>query len=173
MTIKALILGTALLAATSAQAALTLNTNGGSGSVTGTQTDFVLTGSDDGSGNPNLTTFADVALAHSLVSGSYTYQSFDADGPFYDPAGYIAGSLVQLSNSGGPAIQTGTFSFEIVSGQTYGFYVNSSDSVFGAGQLTVNGLTIDAIPEPATWGLMIVGFGLVGVAARRRSAVTA
>ncbi len=29
------------------------------------------------------------------------------------------------------------------------------------------------VPEPATWGLMIVGFGLVGIAARRRKVVFA
>jgi hypothetical protein len=29
------------------------------------------------------------------------------------------------------------------------------------------------VPEPATWGLMILGFGAIGVAARRRRAVTA
>ena len=31
--------------------------------------------------------------------------------------------------------------------------------------------TADAVPEPAAWTLMIVGFGLVGVAARRRTSV--
>lgn len=29
------------------------------------------------------------------------------------------------------------------------------------------------VPEPQTWALMIVGFGLVGVAARRRKAIVA
>lgn len=32
---------------------------------------------------------------------------------------------------------------------------------------------IDGVPEPASWALMIVGFGLVGVAARRRSIAVA
>ena len=44
----------------------------------------------------------------------------------------------------------------------------------GAGSLV--GLTAAAVPEPATWALLITGFGLVGVAARRRrtgAAVTA
>ncbi|WP_375420282.1 PEPxxWA-CTERM sorting domain-containing protein [uncultured Sphingomonas sp.] len=30
---------------------------------------------------------------------------------------------------------------------------------------------VQAVPEPATWALMLVGFGLVGAAMRRRSAV--
>jgi len=34
-------------------------------------------------------------------------------------------------------------------------------------------LDIPPIPEPATWAMMIAGFGLVGAAARRRSAVAA
>jgi len=36
----------------------------------------------------------------------------------------------------------------------------------------VSGLTA-TVPEPATWGLMIVGFGMVGVAARRRNRAVA
>jgi hypothetical protein len=32
---------------------------------------------------------------------------------------------------------------------------------------------VTAIPEPATWAMLIVGFGLVGFAARRRTAVAA
>lgn len=31
--------------------------------------------------------------------------------------------------------------------------------------------TVNAVPEPSVWGLMIVGFGLVGVQARRRNGI--
>lgn len=33
--------------------------------------------------------------------------------------------------------------------------------------------SLTAVPEPAAWGLMVIGFGLVGAAARRRPAVVA
>ncbi|WP_188764074.1 PEPxxWA-CTERM sorting domain-containing protein, partial [Sandarakinorhabdus glacialis] len=33
------------------------------------------------------------------------------------------------------------------------------------------GDAVGGVPEPATWGMMIVGFGLVGAAARRRKAL--
>ena len=36
------------------------------------------------------------------------------------------------------------------------------------GQVTLGGDAAGAVPEPATWGLMIAGFGLVGGAMRRR-----
>lgn len=44
---------------------------------------------------------------------------------------------------------------------------------YGAGTFSVG--SIGGVPEPTTWGLMIVGFGLVGVGgrARRRNVVTA
>lgn len=54
------------------------------------------------------------------------------------------------------------------------------DVTFGAGVITNIGslatFTLEyesVIPEPATWGLMILGFGMVGVAARRRKASVA
>ncbi len=37
----------------------------------------------------------------------------------------------------------------------------------------VSELTFGAVPEPATWSLMIVGFGAVGATMRRRQTVTA
>ncbi len=55
-----------------------------------------------------------------------------------------------------------------------------ADVLFGAGTIVNAGSTAlftleyeSVIPEPATWALMIVGFGMVGVAARRRKAAVA
>ena len=43
------------------------------------------------------------------------------------------------------------------------------DGVFNSGSLTFTYTTLaGGVPEPATWGLMILGFGAVGVAMRRR-----
>ena len=42
--------------------------------------------------------------------------------------------------------------------------------------VTINYTPVDvaaAVPEPTTWAMMIMGFGLVGSAMRRRNAVLA
>jgi len=74
---------------------------------------------------------------------------------------------------------SGNFSVALLSGQTYtmAFFnfgnINSAGDGFdltGSASATVD-WTISygpAIPEPATWAMMIGGFGLVGAAARRR-----
>ena len=50
------------------------------------------------------------------------------------------------------------------------------DVVYGGGRgqgYLIQSLTADAVPEPATWAMLITGFGLVGAAARRRRAIAA
>jgi hypothetical protein len=63
-------------------------------------------------------------------------------------------------------------------GEAYAFIDFSSSTAFDKVQLTQGGgggfeldnatLGVGAVPEPATWGMMLVGFGLVGAIARRR-----
>jgi hypothetical protein len=68
---------------------------------------------------------------------------------------------------------TSGFSFDrvLAGGSTVDFVVGpNGDYFFDSTNLTAN---IAAVPEPATWGLMLVGFGMVGTAARRRRPVAA
>lgn len=48
-------------------------------------------------------------------------------------------------------------------------------NVLGAagGNVGLSNISFNAVPEPSTWALLIVGFGMVGVAARRRKSVVA
>ena len=77
---------------------------------------------------------------------------------------------VQIGSGGGYALTTAF-------GASSGFVAGINTLTFvalnsGAGPTGVNvelSGTAMAVPEPAVWGLMVTGFGLVGFAARRRS----
>ena len=50
-------------------------------------------------------------------------------------------------------------------GPTYGLGVTDGRSVL---DYVDSGVSLSAVPEPATWALMIAGFGMVGAVTRRR-----
>ena len=71
------------------------------------------------------------------------------------------------SNADISITQSGTFAFGISSAVTgNGWGANEYWAGF-------NDITTGAVPEPASWAMMIAGFGLVGAAARRRRTVIA
>jgi hypothetical protein len=156
-----------LAAASPAAAVFTLNNDlGGDGFVVvKSPTVFTLFSANDGTDN-NVTTFGEIAAATTTITGKFRYATADVDGSTFDPAGYfINGIFTQLSvdSIARPATQIGTFSFTVNAGDSYGFYVSTTDGALGRGALTVG-----AVPEPASWAMLIAGFGLVGAAARRR-----
>jgi hypothetical protein len=63
----------------------------------------------------------------------------------------------------------GRFGFQAINGQTIAsvsFTVNG-DGIQEVRQIRV-GPAVAAVPEPATWAMMLGGFGLIGAASRRR-----
>jgi hypothetical protein len=79
------------------------------------------------------------------VSGTFSfnwdYYTNDADGPFYDPAYYINGVAVQLTDNAGPFSQTGTITFFANAGDVIGFGINSFDSGAGEAHLLITNFT--------------------------------
>ena len=76
---------------------------------------------------------------------------------------FLQGGQTQLSSLGtisfaGGSVSNLTLNCDSCSGFTYHQF---GDTTF----------TLSAVPEPASWALMIAGFGMVGVAVRRRSSV--
>ena len=170
-------IATALAASAPANAAFSLvNTNGGDGYVVGTNTNFDLFGSDDGTPD-NYTAFLDTAAIAQTYKATFTYTTNDCCGSLFDPAGLFLGShtnsLYQLSplTSAPGASVTGTVRFRVGAGENYGFYVYTAESVLGRGDIAVN-LATD-VPEPATWMLLLTGFAIAGVGLRRRTAALA
>ncbi|TRW16979.1 PEPxxWA-CTERM sorting domain-containing protein [Glacieibacterium frigidum] len=103
-------------------------------------------------GSPTITAI-DITLDNSGIGGVFAPAAILIDGvvtPFTAPAFVGTVSFTGLSLSGG----THTIEFQ-QSPSSWAFI--SEVSFFGT-----------AVPEPATWGLMIVGFGIVGATARRR-----
>jgi len=145
-----------------AQAAVFLFEQGGytdgataSGQFTGMDLDF------DGAINSLMGEVTDfkVTFSGNSVVNAFTLTTADLIGLYYSPA-----------------------KFQILTASSPQFLLNSDNgpcaplcsAIIAASGIdfTVQVPSISAVPEPATWALMILGFGLVGAAMRRRRTLT-
>ena len=98
-----------------------------------------------------------------FTNGAATYSTSSFNGFQFDFTGF-RGSLSDLRVS-----NTSTF-------RPVGFSVVGNSVRINLSGLTVRAddvLQLAAVPEPATWGMMILGFGAMGFAMRRRAKVRA
>ena len=67
------------------------------------------------------------------------------------------------------------FRFDLGQGYQYGFADTAGTNLYGFRFETTPGVALPfgAVPEPATWALMLGGFALTGASLRRRTAVAA
>jgi hypothetical protein len=70
------------------------------------------------------------------------------------------------TNSDGTAVQKISLTNAMVNTWMIGASMNGPDSLHDAFKLAQ--VTVTAVPEPTTWAMMLVGFGMVGAAARYR-----
>ncbi len=108
--------------------------------------------------------------------GSFTSASFSGRFAADDSVTSITLNGNTISGSGGG------FTFWTPFSTLTGFQVGANTLTFnvlnsGGGpsglRVEVIESNVTSVPEPASWALLIVGFGMVGVAARRRKAVVA
>lgn len=159
MTASAVFL-TATMSGAASAATLLFNFVGPSGTATfqllsNPTPDFSQTfiGSDQFSFNNVSGTYGGVAgTASSISFGNGIFSSFSLVAPNLGFTQF--GSPVLFSGPpGSPTFSTGTFTL--------------INPFFGNGTLTISEATA-AVPEPATWAMMLLGFGAMGVTMRRR-----
>ncbi len=156
--------------------------------------DFVYQVRHDGAGslgsNNNISGFTVAAFNGFLVDALRDGSNHDGAGPFTTPLNNIQGSgfttLARRTADGHVltadfrGLPNGDGSVnDLVQGETSTSYVfrtnarNFQVGTFGViDGSTLSGLTFaptGAVPEPATWAMMLGGFGLLGAAARRSS----
>jgi len=103
------------------------------------------------------------------------YQSFGAWGV---SSGTDYSNIIGISSSTGVAQnspwQHYGLSFVAASAGTFQIQFGNRNSFDNIGPLLDNvQLSVGAVPEPATWAMMIMGFGLAGAVLRRRNALAA
>jgi hypothetical protein len=120
-------------------------------------------------------------LGSSIVAGPFVYQFLFDFTLNARPCAYASTvPCADLVTFATPGVQTKTFS---IGGERLTLYIdgfrNASGGVvtsFIGDEFTESSATlvgrfgVSAIPEPTTWALMILGFGAIGAAARRRRA---
>jgi hypothetical protein len=107
-----------------------VDTSGAPGSI-------LLVGGDNNSFGAGNTDYTITVACGGDISFDWTYQSFDRDGPAFDPAGYIVNAgVTQLSNNGGPSIQSGTTTVTVSDGDTFGYRIHTVDNILGRGAFT-------------------------------------
>jgi hypothetical protein len=88
----------------------------------------------------------------------------------YNIGGQTGTTNLTAANFAGLRTFTGSFVASATTSTASFFNTTGPDSV----DASVDNVSVVAsVPEPATWGMMIVGFGMVGVATRRRKAAVA
>lgn len=142
---------------------------GGSGSITSST--MTIYGSDSGCGIGCLpsshTSFTAVAAYAATISFNWSFENYDSWGSGFDYPFYITVNGNTYYAQSGPTSQSGTISFNVNAGDTFGFGVYSADQIFGGGVLTISNFKSTAqVPEPAT--LFLMGTGLVGAAGSLR-----
>src|SRR5271165_2237166 len=140
-----------------------VNTNA-DGVVMAKSQGLVLTGGNNGSGNPGTTDYLAVALNSGTVNFGWSYASLDM--PTFDFAGYLLNSTFSpLADTDG---MSGVGAFTVSAGESFGFRVGTADNTGEPGILTVTSASTSAVPEPATAAMMLVVLGLVSLKRSRR-----
>jgi hypothetical protein len=132
----------------------------------------------DNVATPNVDNLGSFSLTGSPFT--YTGETFQLRVTFTAPPGTIPATWVETALLTGAvtSVSNGALFIDFDNGPThftfdggsFDLFINDVDLTPG-GSIALSGRTVGqiaAIPEPATWAMMLIGFGAVGVAMRRR-----
>ncbi len=148
---------------------------------TATQGGFdLLTNTIAGTGAGTYTLTVDYSCATAGGCGAYigvypggatSTTPGSSDGWLATDTQYAFGTPFTLVSVDGTTFTRNSFTFTVTTGDAFALKVEDFNGVAGDAYFRNLTLANGAVPEPAAWGMMIVGFGLIGVAGRRRAAI--
>jgi len=170
-------------AATPASAATLLEINTPTGATaSGTDIDFAFDaaagagsfdvvldafGSVDGVGSRFKDTFSIALNGAEIFSGSFRLGGGGHDRIFLAPTGSSVTPFNRGNRHGGTLSISSPVDFLAgTNNLSFSFAATGHDEFFGVNSLAVNGAP--AVPEPGTWAMMLIGFGALGFAMRRK-----
>jgi hypothetical protein len=85
------------------------------------------------------------------------------DEPFFDPFdSLLNGNFTQLTNNGGGSPQNGTYMFNVLAGDIFGFRVATVDNIGGRATATISNFKAPTpVPEP-TSVISLLALGALG-----------
>ena len=128
---------------------------------------------DEALNSDSIIRFTSPTAGQYAVSGSFNRldASGNGNGTINSIYSDAIGPVSLFSTNAGTRTSSFNLTFNLAAGQSIYFAVNNA----GNFQYDSTGLsgTIAAVPESATWGMMILGFGVMGAAMRRRRTTVA
>jgi hypothetical protein len=95
------------------------------------------------------------------ISFNYSYLTNDSSGPQYDIFGALVdGTMVPLSDPGGPLGQIGNRSFSF--NNSFGWFMNCTDCVGGNAMVTIDSVSLTTVAEPGSLALALAACVLLG-----------
>lgn len=136
--------------------------NGGTIDFSGAPASVTLVSNNSGTPNANQDLYF-TAFENATITFDWQFTTVDTAtattaGAQWDPFGYLhEGSFVRLTDNGGPNLQSGSVSFDVLVGEVFGFRANTVDGLAGAATIVIDnfvalGPAAAVVPlPPAIW----------------------
>lgn len=123
---------------------------------------FLFSGNQRGGANDSFQVRFDLSASN---TGTYGYESsFYGNATFGFNANALGFNIPNVPSGFGPTDFTLWFIADNAGTATFAFQDLGNDNV----GIVIDNVSLAVVPEPSAWALMILGFGAVGAAARRR-----